>query len=539
MNFSDPRYWSYLVGLWPLLFIFLIGQILMRLNGNAAELGITASLSIMDAAVFLLLFGGAAWWTLRPLRGRLSDSGSPDKHRHLIETYMTDFPWRALRGYLVAGWSFSAYLVIIIPLVAMLGNHPFTWRMFVALTLNFCFGAGVLGPALAVAISIVYSTRLRLKMSRRGWFTGTLGDKHTDRHITSSAHRPWLVFLVTGFLPVSILSIYIWLALGGNQAEARFILSQSLVLLVMSASASILLVFSITRTLQKVTTTLERGLKALADGHFKAHVPVLMDDDMGELARGLNTAMQGLQEREDLKDSLALAAEIQQGLLPKYDPLIPFYHLKGFQQTCYSVGGDYYDYIKADDGRVWLMIADVSGKGYPAALTMANLQAMLRGLSTLNWPIEEAANYLNEALCDTLAAGHFVTLFMGKLQPESHSLIWINAGHVPPLLLHDGEVQRLEASAPPLGLVKGIHYQVARTEIQAGDTLLAYTDGVTETSGHAAHEKYGEARLRAWLAGHADLAVAEMPEALLAELTAFGRNEQDDDLTLLCIRREQ
>jgi len=539
MHFSDKRYWSYLAGLWPLLLIFLIGQILMRLNGNAAQLGVTTALSMMDAAVFLLFFGGAAWWTSSPLRRYLSDAAHSEKHRRLIETHMTDFPWRALKAYLVAGWSFAAYLVMIIPLVAMLGNHPFTWRMFIALTLNFCFGAGVLGPALAVAISIVYSTRMRLQLSRRGWFTGLLGDRHTDKHITSSAHRPWLVFLVTGFLPVSILSVYVWLALGGNQTEARFILSQSLVLLVMSASASILLVLSITRTLQKVTVTLETGLKALADGHFKAHVPVLLDDDMGELARGLNTAMQGLQEREDLKDSLALAAEIQQGLLPKYDPLIPFYHLKGFQQTCYAVGGDYYDYIKTDDDRVWLMIADVSGKGYPAALTMANLQAMLRGLTTLNWPIEEAANYLNEALCDTLAAGHFVTLFMAKLQPESHTLVWINAGHVPPLLLRDGEIQRLEASAPPLGLVKGISYQVEQTGIQAGDTLFAYTDGVTETSGRSGNEKYGERRLRAWLIEHADMPVADLPAALLDTLTAFGRNEQDDDLTLLCVRREQ
>jgi len=539
MNFSDKNFWSYLASLWPLLFIFLIGQILMRLNGNAAQLSVTASLSIIDGAFFLFFFGAAAWWTFTPLRHDLSGPLHPGKHRQLIETHMADFPWRALKAYLVTGWAFAAYLVIIIPVIAITGEHPFTWRMFIALTLNFCFGSGVLGPALAVAISIVYSTRLRLKLSRQGWFAGLLSDKHTGKQITSSAHRPWLVFLVTGLLPIMILSVYVWLAMGGNASEEQFILSQSLVLLVMSASASILLVLSISRTLQKVTTTLETGLKALADGQFKAHVPVLIDDDMGELARGLNTAMKGLQERDDLKDSLALAAEIQQGLLPKFDPLIPCYHLKGFQQTCYSVGGDYYDYVKLDDGRVWLIIADVSGKGYPAALTMANLQAMLRGLSTLNWRIEDAANYLNEALCDTLTAGHFVTLFMGKLQPESHSLIWVNAGHVPPLIMSDGKMKRLEASAPPLGLVKGMQFEIMRTEICAGDTLVAYTDGVTESSGRSGKDRYGEARFRQWLTEHADLPVASLPEALLEELNEFGRDEQDDDLTLLCVRREK
>ena len=525
--------------MWPLLFIFMLGQILMRLNGNAAQLGVTASLSIVDSIFFLLFFGGASWWTFQPLRQSLAKSVHSDKSRRFIEANMVDFPWRALKAYLVAGWAFAAYLIIVISLTAISGDYYFSWRMFVALTLNFCFGAGVLGPSLAVAISIVYSTRLRLNMSRQGWFNSLLDDEHSDKHITSSAHRPWLVSFVTGLLPTLILSLYVWLALAGNDIEEHFILSQAMVLLVMSVTSSIVLVLSITRTLKKVTASLETGLKNLANGEFKALVPVLIDDDMGELARGLNTAMKGLQERENLKDSLALAAEIQQGLLPKYEPVIPCYHLKGFQQTCYSVGGDYYDYVKLEDGSIWLIVADVSGKGYPAALTMANLQAMLRGLSTLNWPIEEAANYLNEALCDTLTAGRFVTLFMGKLQPESHSLVWVNAGHVPPLLVNQTEVSRLEASAPPLGLVKGMHYEVARTTLNAGDTLVAYTDGVTETSNRYGNEMYGEARFSQWLRDQSDAPLSSLPESLLEVLTDFGRDDQDDDLTLLCVRREK
>lgn len=530
---------SYAVYLWPLVLVFLLGQVLMRLNGNAFQLGVTPSLSIVDMVVFSLFFGCAAWWTFNPLRQWLGKNVSPDQHRFKIETLMADFPWRALKFYLIAGWSFGAYLVIVVPLVAVIGEHFFTWRMFVALALNFCFGAGVLAPALAVAVSIVYSTRLRLKLSRQGRFISVLSDRHSDKQITSSEHRPWLVFMVTGLLPVLILSLYVWLALAGNDIEQQFIFSQAFVLLVMSVTGSMILVLSITRTLKKVTRTLNTGLKSLADGHFKRYVPVLIDDDLGELARGLNTAMRGLQEREDLKDSLSLAAEIQQGLLPTYEPSIPNYHLKGFQQTCYSVGGDYYDYIRQEDGQIWLIIADVSGKGYPAALTMANLQAMLRGLGTLGWPIEEAAGYLNEALCDTLAAGRFVTLFMGKLQPDSHTLIWVNAGHVPPLMVGEKGINRLEASAPPLGLIKGVQYELARTDFHVGDLFVGYTDGVTETSSYDSKEMYGEARFTEWLREYGDKPVAALPEALLEELNGFGRNDRDDDLTLLCVRREK
>jgi len=539
MTSSEKTFWPYLARLWPLFLIFLLGQLLMRFNGNAMQLGITSTLSLIDGFFFLFFFGVGAWWVFRPLQQCLNRAAEPSKHRRLIETHMADFPWRALKIYLIVGWAYALYLIIVISLVAISSEHIFTWRMFVAITLNFCFGAGVLGPALTVSITIIYSTSLRLKLSEQGWFLNLLNDQHSDKHITSSQHRPWLVFLVTGLLPTLILSLYVWLALVGSQTEEQFILSQAMVLLAMSVMGSTVLVLNITRTLQRVTENLERGLKHLADGRFQGLVPILIDDDMGELARGLNTAMNGLQEREDLKDSLALAAEIQQGLLPGYEPVVPYYTLKGYQQTCYSVGGDYYDYIKLDDERVWVMVADVSGKGYPAALTMANLQAMLRGLGILNWPIEEAANYLNDALCDTLTAGRFVTLFLAKLQPQSHSLVWINAGHVPPLLVSDNQIKRLEASSPPLGLVKGVHYEVCRTVLNPGDTLVAYTDGVTETSNRGGNEFYGEARFRRWLEAHIELPVSELPEALIGELAEFGRDEQDDDLTMLCVRREK
>jgi len=544
MHPTNKNFWRYLACLWPLLFIFLLGQGLMRVNGNAAELGVTFMLSLIDALVFLCLFTAAAWWTYQPLKQCIDQGDDPAEQRSLFEDVLAQFPWRALKSYWIAGWLFAIYLIIIIPIVAIFSDHTITWPMFVTLALNFSFAAGILAPALAVTLSIVYATQLRLDLSQYGLFVGVLDDHHTHKHITSSTHRPWLVFSVTGIIPILILSLYVWLAHDSNSIEAAFILSQAIVLLIMSVAGSLILLWHITQTLKTVTTTLETGLQHLTHGQFKGRVPILLDDDFGELARGLNTALQGLQEREDLKDSLALAAEIQQGLLPKQAPIIPFYKIKGFQQTCYAVGGDYYDYIKLDDGRIWLMIADVSGKGYPAALTMASLQAMLRGLGVLNWPIEEAINYLNDALCDTLAAGRFVTLFMAKLQPESHSLVWLNAGHVPPLMLNtnaDGihHITALQASSPPLGLIKNMNYEVVRSEFQAGDTLLAYTDGVTETSSASGKDMFGETRLRTWFMEHAKTEVHLMPEILLDDLNSFGRTENDDDLTLLCVRREK
>jgi len=109
---------------------------------------------------------------------------------------------------------------------------------------------------------------------------------------------------------------------------------------------------------------------------------------------------------------------------------------------------------------------------------------------------------------------------------------------VPPLLANSEGIRPLEASSPPLGLMKGITYEVVRTELHPGDTLLAYTDGVTKTSSRMGKEMFGEARLRTWLSEHLDQPLDQFPALLLQELNEYGRNDQDDDLTILCVRRE-
>jgi len=533
-------FWYYVICLWPLPVLLLVGHTVMRLGGNSAFLGISKLTALIDLLVFLAVFLIAAAWVFRPF-GRCLQwlENKSDRSHRLIETVMAKFPWRAMRGFALAGLVYAVYLIVVVAFMASATDHTLSFRMFIALLLCFVFGSAVLAPALAVANSISYSTRMRLSLAEEGLFIGQLSDSRPGQPLTSSSRRPWLVFLVTGFLPTVILAAYVYLALAGLESEEHFILAQASVLLVMSIVASVDLVWTISNTLRRVTGELDRGLKELAAGQFDGRVPVLVDDDLGELARGLNTALKGLKEREDLKDSLVIAEEIQQGLLPRSVPDVPNYQINGFQQTCYSVGGDYYDHIELEDGRIWLMVADVSGKGYPAALTMANLQAMLRGLAKTNWPIEDAANYLNEALCESLTAGRFVTLFMAKLQPQSHSLIWINAGHVPPFLLQHDDITPLEATSPPLGVIKGVKFAVTRTELAVGDTLFAYTDGVTESSSRSGRKRFGDARLRKWLVAHGSEPLSALTNDLLVELNLFGRDGQDDDLTLLSVRREK
>jgi len=203
------------------------------------------------------------------------------------------------------------------------------------------------------------------------------------------------------------------------------------------------------------------------------------------------------------------------------------------------VGGDFYDYIRLPDGRYWLVVADVSGKGYPAALTVANIQSMLRTLANLELPFEEAAAYVNRKLCKTRTGGRFVTMFMAKLQPESHSILWLNAGHVPPLRLHNGELTRLEAMAPPMGVMEDLSFEVQQHQLLPGDFLLAYSDGVTEAREAGTGAIYGDKRLENWLSEQQSLDAGLLPEQMLDAVQELSQSPQSDDITSLCLKRDE
>ncbi|MBN4060750.1 SpoIIE family protein phosphatase, partial [bacterium AH-315-I20] len=293
------------------------------------------------------------------------------------------------------------------------------------------------------------------------------------------------------------------------------------------------------RTVHRITRELATGLNFLRQGKFDGHVAVMIDDEMGELARGLNTALAGLKERDSLKDSLAIASDIQKGLMPKGEPNVPHYAIAGFQQSCHAVGGDYFDYIDRHDGTTWLVIADVAGKGYPAALTVANLQAMLHALAKgEHITLLDAATYINKSLTQSLQGGRFVTLFMAELNHHTHELQWVNAGHIPPLLWHQDSIQHLEATSPPLGMLDNITLHVETTPLSLGDTLYACTDGVTEAR-DAAGDMFGDKNVEAWFQLRHQLDPAVMPSSMLACLDEQGFHTRDDDITMLCFKRSE
>jgi len=523
---------AYLLSLWPLPVFFTFVQAVMLLNGNSHFMGLPFWISDFDMLLFLLCFSAVALWVFQPLLRGGNRAGQ-------LDSGMAQLPLRALRGFILGGFIYGIYLLLLSLYEVSLSHAPFSALMTVSLVVSIFFCALVLVPALGVAITLHFGIQQRLVHPPQA-DSERLQQWNSLHSFTNSSTRPWLVFFVTGFVPTSVLALLAYLASMEMTLEGKhFIAGQGLLVFFAGLVAGLFLIWLISRSLKLVTHQLSLGLQHLRQGRFSGRIAVLTDDDLGELASGLNTALSGLQEREELKGSLAVAAEIQHGLRPEIPQDVAGYVFAALEQSCFSVGGDYYDFIRLPDGRFWIVVADVAGKGYPAALTVANVHAMLHVLAEQNVPFDEAVLHINRSLFRTMTHGRFVTLFIAKLQPESHSMLWLNAGHVPPLLQHAGGIELLQANTPPLGILPDISFEVQRVDIAVHDRLFAYTDGVTEMQKHQDGEMFGLARLQAWLRDAGEVELTELPERLFSHLREFSGDNRDDDMTILCLEREE
>ena len=241
---------------------------------------------------------------------------------------------------------------------------------------------------------------------------------------------------------------------------------------------------------------------------------------------------------ERMEQELQNAAEIQNHLLPTDGPPIEGYEVFGTSLMCRAVGGDYYDYVTLEEGRFGIGLGDVAGKGLPAALLMASLQASLRALSELGLPPDDLLTRLNRLLCHTVPENRFVTFFYTVLDPLSGTLTYVNAGQNPPYLVrHGSDPVRLSQTGPPLGLFITTKYGARTLEILKGDILVCYSDGVTEARGTST-EEFGEDRLTQVV--HKER--AKTPTGIIKSVTeammdfCAGQSYQDD-VTLVVLKR--
>ncbi|MFI5184966.1 MAG: PP2C family protein-serine/threonine phosphatase [Vicinamibacteria bacterium] len=234
---------------------------------------------------------------------------------------------------------------------------------------------------------------------------------------------------------------------------------------------------------------------------------------------------------------LALARRVQSRLLPQTRPSLLTLECAGSCVQAGAVGGDAYDFIPLGPGRLAFSLADASGKGIAAALLMANLQASVRSIVAPDpADLASALRTLNALFLASTAPEHYATLFLGIYDDESRRLRYANCGHNPPVLLRaNGSIERLEPTAPVVGLLDEWSCETAERRLSPGDTLLVFSDGVTEARDDRG-EEFGEGRLMSALAALATLPVAAVPAAISATVEAFAGGHHEDDLTLLVAR---
>jgi sigma-B regulation protein RsbU (phosphoserine phosphatase) len=254
-----------------------------------------------------------------------------------------------------------------------------------------------------------------------------------------------------------------------------------------------------------------------------------------------------LTDRVVMKRDLEIAKEIQAWLLPPRPPEIPGLQIAFATRPANTVAGDYYDVFPRhcvdaegnEAGSSFLLaVADVAGKSVPAAMLMATIQASLRTLCTTPGSLVDLAARMNRYACTNSQNGRrFTTAFLAEYEPGTRSLVYVNAGHNPPLVLRrSGAIETLEEGGLPLGVMAASAYQSGVLTLESGDLLAAFTDGVIEAENDAAQE-YGEERFRAVLRAHSDAPPDQILSHVLFDIHRFvGAAPQHDDVTLMLVK---
>ncbi len=312
------------------------------------------------------------------------------------------------------------------------------------------------------------------------------------------------------------------------------------------AALFILIYFLVKKLVVNNISRINGSLAQITDGNLSVTVDVRSNEEFDSLSTGINSTVDTLKRyiaeaAARIDQELEFARAIQLSALPSVFP--PFPNRSEFEiwagmATAKEVGGDFYDFYMIDDDTLVFLVADVSGKGIPAALFMMTSKTLIKSFAEAGAAVNEVFIRANEELCANNEAGMFVTAWMGFLDVRTGCVSFANAGHNPPLVRRaDGDFEYLKCPAGfVLGGMEGIKYKECALQLEPGDELFLYTDGITEAT-DANNELYGEDRLLATLNATADLDAEALCKVVKADVDAFvGDAPQFDDITMLCVK---
>ena len=242
-------------------------------------------------------------------------------------------------------------------------------------------------------------------------------------------------------------------------------------------------------------------------------------------------------EKQKLEEELDIARDIQQNLLPQVLPQYDNFEIAALNISSKQVGGDYYDVIKLDDDNFFLTIGDVSGKGVPASLMMASIQAFLQVICRQGMELEDATGLINDLISEKTTEGRFITFFWARVNVKEEKLTYVNAGHNPPLLIRNGKIQKLEKGGMILGVMKTKNpYISEEIKLQKNDVLVMYTDGISEAMNKRG-EEFSEKKLEKLALSLSNKSAEHILNEINLEVQNFvSGNIQSDDITMIVIK---
>jgi len=360
--------------------------------------------------------------------------------------------------------------------------------------------------------------------------------------------RMFVIFVLASILPLILMAV-----LSYNKARMMLVMDpaeviQSLLyltafLLIVTLAVAMILSRTFSTGIIDPVRQMENAMAKVEKGDLAATVTVNSNDELGALAENFNQMTEGLKDRYRLRQSLDLAKEVQQNLLPGKDPLFPGLDIAGKSIYCDETGGDYFDFFDTagmDAKKYGVVIGDVSDHGIPSALLMASARAFLRQRTALSGSIAEIVGDVNRQLTrDVEDTGRFITLFYLQIDMDTHSLSWVRAGHEP-ATRYDPTTDRFEELSGK-GIALGVddswqYVEKKCTDLAAGQIILLSTDGIWEAR-NPQDEMFGRQAIYRIIRQNSHAAAAKIQEAILADLNRFQQGvEPADDITLVIIK---
>jgi serine phosphatase RsbU (regulator of sigma subunit) len=331
---------------------------------------------------------------------------------------------------------------------------------------------------------------------------------------------------------------------GASLREIRTASVRNLGLGLMVIALALVGIIPISHRMTQHLATLTSGVRQLSGGDFSTRVPVRSTDEFGALAGAFNQMAEDLEQheaaavqQERLRKELELSRRIQTEMLPRGSLRFGAAEISGVSIPAREVGGDFFNYFVLPDGRLALLVGDVSGKGVSAALLMANIQATLRARLPHESNLASLADHLDRELDQNTPGGVYLTLFLAILDIDGRLLRYVNAGHNPQFVLHGAAgISPLGSTGMPIALYAGHGYSEASTALAAGDLLFFYTDGLVETENEQ-QEMFGAERLERILENVRTDSIDSILHAVEDRVTVFrGAAEPFDDATMMALR---